>query len=139
MSAHLGQVLSTLATAIAALTVSFTAAFAGPDLSVHSNRLRVDPWGIELTDFCDLRDGAPISDMCYGFVAGVLEVMLAEELTRAPNEERRLCLLRVDVKVVIAKIRPGLRKYGVCAGFCTSQSYVATEIYRAYPCRSSEH
>jgi hypothetical protein len=102
--------------------------------------LRVDPWGIELTDFCDLRDGAPISDKCYGFVAATVEATRDRDVTRRPDEKQRLCIpRRTDIAEMIAKIRPRLRMhFGLCAGLCTSEGYVASELYRAYPCPPSK-
>jgi hypothetical protein len=118
-------------TAIVFTTAVLPAASAAAD-----EKFRIDPWGIELTDFCDFRDGAPISDKCYGFVAGVAESMLGEQVG---GPQLRFCPKHFDVPKMIAKIRPGLREhYGFCAGFCTSESYVATELYRAYPCPPSK-
>ena len=119
-------------------TVFTTSALASTSAAPDANR--VDPWGVELSDFCDFRDGAPISDKCYGFVAGTAEELLGEDLfPERANAQRRFCPKRFDVPEMIAKIRPGLREnYGFCAGFCTSGSYVATELYRAYPCSPSK-
>ena len=119
-------------------------AFADP----QTNVLKVDPWGIELTDFCDLRDGAPISEKCEGFVAGVVETTLAEDyinMGRRPDGKgwgppfnpRRLCLKRIDIKAIIQGIRPYLRTHFACAGFCTSASYVESALYATYPCKST--
>jgi len=109
-----------------------------------------DPWGIALTEFCDLRDRAPISEKCEGFVAGIVESTMLEgsypeknpdgSWKPAPGGE---CMNSggIDIKAIIANIRPALRDHvGICGGgVCSSSGYVKQALSIAYPCQKAQH
>ena len=92
--------------------------------------------GISLSDACDLEDNAPISDRCYGFVGAVAEIVIVNQTMQ---EDRRVgprtCIPRgVKVPEIVAAIRPKLRSYYFCGGFCTSTGWVRSALAEAYPC-----
>ena len=109
--------------------------------SANATPFGADPWGIEIGELCSLPDGAPIGDKCYGFIAGVVESLVGKEVARRPQDPRRLCGLPRDIRAIVTKIRPELRtsKFQICAGYCTTESYVASAIYDAYPCQKAIH
>ncbi len=109
--------------------------------SANAAPFGADPWGIEIGELCGLRDGAPVGDKCYGFIAGVVEALIGTEVARQPQDPKRLCGLPGDVRAIVAKIRPELRttKFQICAGYCTAESYAAAAIYDAYPCQKVVH
>jgi hypothetical protein len=83
---------------------------------------------------CDLREGAPIGERCYGYVAATVEAVYLDAFEHA-SERRRACIPPDEsIEQIIARIRPRLREMGLCYGACTSQSFLRMSLYQAYPC-----
>lgn len=92
--------------------------------------------GRDLFRICDLRDGAPIGERCYGYVAATVEAVSLDAFQH-PSERRHACIPPDEsIEQIITRIRPVLRgpDYGLCYGACTSQSYLRISLYEAYPC-----
>ncbi len=95
--------------------------------------------GLDYTKFCDLRDGAPISDACFAFIGAVVEIVESNNLS-VPEEKRcfpATCIPHgSNIKEIFETIRPELRaSTGICAGMCNSTSYVITSLATSYPCK----
>ena len=92
-----------------------------------------DPLGVEWIDkICDMREGAPISDKCYGFVAGVMESM---DANNAGEGHDTFCPKDAKISDFVSAVRKDIIKNGnACFGMCTSETWVSSALYRAYPC-----
>jgi hypothetical protein len=95
--------------------------------------------GLDYTKFCDLRDGAPISDACFAFIGAVVEIVESNNLS-VPEDKRYFpatCIPHgLKIKEIFETIRPRLRAdTGVCLGMCTSTSYVISSLAALYPCK----
>jgi hypothetical protein len=102
-----------------------------------------DPFHRETEENCDLRDGAPISERCKGFVSGIARMIAIEAVRRSPYERaRRMCLPPdIGIEGVIARIRPQLRHAMSlnCTGLCTFAVDVEYSLYVTFPCQPAPH
>ena len=94
---------------------------------------------IDMPEFCDIRDNMPISDECYGFIGGIVEVKIWDDLYAKEENWKHYAYACIPPKMTIAelfqKIRPYLRERGyACAGICDSASYVLTALNATFPC-----
>lgn len=101
--------------------------------------LGYDAYGLDLHPerFCDLEDGAPVSDACYGYVGATIEMVMTEHDVPRPDPQwwRPACIPRgVKVADVVARIRPLLRPPRMCGGLCTDTGSVRDALVEAYPC-----
>lgn len=99
---------------------------------------KFDPFGFNFTDFCDLNDGAPIAEACRSYLGGIVELEYGY-VVLSPTAQREIGRACVPPGFKIAKIfeaiRPALRaNVGLCAGLCTSDSYIIGALREVYPC-----
>ena len=127
----------------AALTVAALLAFIPPARAAE-RPIDLFSLGLDFREFCDLEDGAPISNKCMGFLAAVIEIekgyvsldpALASRLNRA-------CIPPgVSIHQIFAVIRPQLRRMiesGTCIGLCDSTGYVMSSLAGNFPCRDDD-
>jgi len=93
------------------------------------------PLPSDITDFCDLNDGAAISDKCFGFLSAVIETVQTLHETHQAIGFLNACIpFGTTVEQAIPKIRPLLRRR-TCMGKCSATSYVELALYEVYPCK----
>ena len=94
-------------------------------------------WG-NFPKVCDLADGAPIGDLCFGFVDAVMEIVRFEEVAETDNIHHlyaNACVpFGTTVGQAMEKMRPWLRTHHSCAGKCNATGYVYEGLEVAYPC-----
>jgi hypothetical protein len=94
--------------------------------------------GLDFTTFCDLKPGAPLSEPCRTFVGAVIEIVEANNLISPEFRDRvfpATCIPRGSkIEDIVEAIRPKLQVL-ICAGFCTSTSFVMSALATTYPCR----
>ena len=83
---------------------------------------------IDFTEFCDLRDHAPISEQCHAFVGAIVEMNRAFDLYTLDHNDQyydRSCIPRgTTINEIFERIRPWLRNaVPYCLGQCNSASY----------------
>jgi hypothetical protein len=89
----------------------------------------------KLSDFCEIQNGAPISEKCIGFVSAIVEIRRDEGFVQHPYDMNVCIPLNISTKTLIRQIRPWLRRRGdVCVGHCDATSYVSTALNATYPC-----
>jgi hypothetical protein len=130
--------LPTVAFLIIAMAVTSVPAEARPSASDGA----IDPFGLDMdfTKFCDLADGTKMSDECRGFIGATVEIALTESSFGVPGRYTpvKICIPkeRRNVEKIFQDIRPVLRKSTMlCAGLCTSTSYVLSSLSETYPCK----
>jgi len=93
------------------------------------------PLPSDVTDFCDLNDGAAISDKCFGFVSAVIETVQILHVTHQATGFLNACIpFGTTVEQAVPNIRPLLRRR-MCLGKCTATTYVELAPYEVYPCK----
>ncbi len=115
----------TFAVSLVAVAVSLTA-----NAAFGMSRLR---------DYCDINRGAPISERCIGFVAGVVELIEVEQIYPHPTLPDICMPGGLTTEQIILKTRPWLRKRGeTCNGRCTASSFIEAALIATYPCKKNK-
>ena len=89
------------------------------------------------SDYCSLRENAPVSQKCVGFVSGVIEMIDAGRVRR-DSVFQGICLpADLSVQEAVLKIRRYLRKKTeTCDGFCSGATFAWEALEQSYPCAS---
>lgn len=89
-----------------------------------------------VNDFCDVGEGAPISERCIGFVAAIVEMRRDEKIFHNSHQMDVCIPWGIKTTTVVKAIRPWLRQWGgICAGYCDASSYISGALNATYPCK----
>jgi hypothetical protein len=96
--------------------------------------------GFDMAQSCDFSKGAAISDKCFGFFAGIVELIQLDQLQTLTDRTRlrtypKICLPpRVTVFQIVEATRHKLSLL-FCAGLCPQSGFVLDALEAAYPCK----